>query len=605
MPEGTCTTLGIGVLGMMRKAAILILWLWGVALWGGSVAGGAPDSSGLALPQIVAGEARQPQALNWAGIYGLRQIDPGLTGAGVRLGVICRSLTYLDGNPQNDYQPNTKHACFADTQWQFYDSRGLTPRESPHSTAVCSILFGDDPAAVTPYLDPFLYQGAAPGTEGHVYELYHFVAQHVHPQNPPQVDVITASFGQELEDWWTRGIEALIEHYGLVFVASIGNGSNSSEPPFYPGAGANAISVGVVSSVNALNPATKLARFALAYPQESSAGPTDDGRCKPDLIAPGNCLVAAADGTEGYAMAGNWSSFSTPVVAGVAALLVQAARQDESLQLAVSPQGGNTVLKAVLMTSAVKLPYWRKGRLGPEDDHEAPLDYVQGAGVVDAVRAHRLLTAGRGRPGAVGTSGWDLNQLETQRTFQQVYQVTVPEPADKMLTATLTWNRHYSDQYPFHRLSDKDSDLRLEVWAVDPAHPNRDVLLDYSDSRVDNVEHIFFVTVPPYAQYKIVVTYANLSGVMPAATERYALAWTVDEKSREENILWYDLNADGIVNELDFKILMDNLMQVRKSPQSYLIGDINMDGTIDARDVQELLERHNRMADWYASHVTK
>jgi hypothetical protein len=89
--------------------------------------------------------------------------------------------------------------------------RGISP-----STAVCSILFGDDPAGGTPYLNSFLYQGAVPAAEGHVYELYYFLAQHVYPQNAPKVDVATASFGQELEDWWTCGIEAMIEHQGLV-----------------------------------------------------------------------------------------------------------------------------------------------------------------------------------------------------------------------------------------------------------------------------------------------------------------------------------------------------------------------------------------------------
>ncbi len=201
---------------MIEKAAILIARLWVVALLTGSVAAAA-ESDGPAL---------QPQALNWAGVYALRQIDPNLTGAGVRVGVICRSLTYVDGNPQNDYQPNVKHDCFRNAQLQFHDSRTLTPGESPHSTAVCSILFGDDPAGVMPNLDPFTYQGVVPAAEGHIYELIHFVAQNVHPQNAPKVDVATASFGQELEDWWTRGIEALTEHQGLVFVASIGNGSN-------------------------------------------------------------------------------------------------------------------------------------------------------------------------------------------------------------------------------------------------------------------------------------------------------------------------------------------------------------------------------------------
>jgi hypothetical protein len=580
---------------MIEKAAILISQLWVVTFLAGSVAAGATEGDS---------PARQPQALNWAGVYALRQIDPNLTGAGVRFGVICRSLTYVDGKPQNDYRPSLKHTCFQDAQLRFHDDRVLPPQESPHSTAICSILFGQDSEGKAPDLNPFLYQGVAPAAEGHVYELWHFLTQHVYPQKAPKVDVVTASFGQSLEEWWTRGIEALIEHEGLVFVASIGNGSNASEPPFYPGAGANSIAVGVVSSVNADDPATKLSHFALAYPQESSAGPTDDGRCKPDLIAPGNCLVAAADSNEGYSIAGNWSSFSTPVAAGVVGLLVQAARQDENLQLAVSPKGGNCVLKAVLMTSATKLPYWHKGRLTTEDDHEVPLDYVQGAGVVNAVRAYRLLTAGRGKPGDVSKAGWDLNQLDAAQAFQQVYHITISEPANKVLTATLVWNRHYSEKYPFERLSDKDTDLRLEVWAVNPASPSRDILLDYSDSKVDNVEHIYFGTLPGYTQYKVVVSFANLNG-QAAASERYALAWTVDEKAHEDNILWYDLNGDGIVDEQDVAILMDNLMMERKSPQAYLIGDVNGDGTIDDRDVQALLERHNLTADWYASNVTK
>jgi hypothetical protein len=582
---------------MMGKAAILVSQLWVVALLGGPVARAAPDSGSL---------ASQPQALNRAGIYALRQIDPNLTGAGVRLGVICRSFTYVDGNPQNDYQPSLKHTCFRSADLQFHDILALSARESPHSTAVCSILFGGDPAGGTPYLNSFLYEGAVPAAEGHVYELYYFLAKNVLPQRAPKVDLATASFGQELEDWWTRGIEALIEQQGLVFVASIGNGLNSSEPPFYPGAGANAIGVGVVSSVSAVDPVTKLSHFGLAYPQESSAGPTDDGRCKPDIIAPGNCLVAAADSNDGYAMAGNWSSFSTPVAAGVVGLLVQAAKEDENLQLAVSPEGGNCVLKAILMSSATKLPYWHKGRLTTEDDHEVPLDYVQGAGMVDAVHAYRLLTAGRGQPGEVAPTGWDLNQLDAGQTLQQVYRITVDDPADKVLTATLTWNRHYSRQHPFEHLFEKDSDLRLEVWAVNPADPRGDVLLDYSDSRLDNVEHLSFATLAGCTQYKIVVTYVSLNGQVPAtAGERYALAWTVEAKPHGENILWYDLNGDGIVDDRDFTILRNNLLTERKAPQTYLLGDINGDGTIDERDVAELLERINRTADWYASNVTK
>jgi len=41
----------------------------------------------------------QPQGLNYAGIYALRQLDPNLTGSGVKFAVISRSITYIDGEP--------------------------------------------------------------------------------------------------------------------------------------------------------------------------------------------------------------------------------------------------------------------------------------------------------------------------------------------------------------------------------------------------------------------------------------------------------------------------------------------------------------------------
>jgi len=588
---------------MVEKRTILGSRLWVVMLLAGwaTIAAAAPGQDDSAL---------QPQALDRAGIYALRQADPNLTGAGVRFGVICRSRTYNEeGEPQNDYQPNAKHNCFQNARLSFYDDRTVAAGVSAHSTAICSILFGEDPRGTASELAPFLYEGAVPAAEGHVYEFWHFVKklpewiQDGAARKRLTIDVATASFGWPLEDWWTRGIETLIDRDGLVVVASIGNGSNASNPPFYPGAGPNAIGVGVVSSVNATDLATKLAHFGLAYPEESSTGPTEDGRCKPDVIAPGNCLVGQADSSEGYTMAGNWSSFSTPVATGVVGLLVQAARQDARLGPAVSPKGGNCVLKAIVLNSAVKLPYWHKGRLSTEDDHEVPLDYVQGAGMVHGVHAHRLLKAGQGKPGDVPTAGWDLNQLEAEPNAPQVYRFIVEEPGNKVLTATLVWNRHYRETCPFQHASESDSDLRLEVWAVDPANAGNNVLLDYSDSRVDNVEHVYVATLAERTVYELVVSYSTGEGRLgAAANERYALAWTAAQKQAGDDILWHDLNADGIVNEQDFVIVMNNAGV--KAPEAYVFGDIDMDGDIDRDDVEAMFVHRNEQAEWRTERAT-
>jgi len=578
-----------------RRIAILAPRLWGVALLAGllTMVGTAQAQDDVLL---------QPQGLDRVGTYALRAIAPDLTGAGVRFGIVCRSVTYTDDKPENDYQPNASHACFQGTNLRFQDERDPAVGVSAHSTAICSILFGEDPEGTDPDLGSFLYQGAVPAAEGRIYEYLDFGEQYVFTQTAPPVDVITASFGFQFENWWTRAVESLIEHEGIPVVASVGNGTNASDPPLYPGASSNTIGVGVVSSVNTGDPATDLTHFALAYPERSTLGPTDDGRCKPDVIAPGNCLVARADEQRGYTMSGDWSSFATPVTAGVIGLLVQAAQQETALEEALSPKGGSCVLKAILMNSATKLPFWHKGQLSMEDDREAPLDLVQGAGMVNAVGAYRLLTAGQMLPGDVPAAGWDLNQLDAEERLPQVYRMAVDEPAGKILTATLVWNRHYSRTYPFERLDGTDSDLRVEVWAIDPENSSNDLLLDYCDSRVDNVEHIYVPMLPEYSLYELVVSYSDMEAPTSSpVSERYAVTWTVEDKPEADSILWHDLNADGIVDEADFAIFLDNRNLGLTSPDAYVIGDVNADGVIDARDLERLFANRNRTADWHVA----
>jgi len=583
---------------MLHRSANSVLGPWIAALLIGSVC-----VTGRAMAQNA--PVLQPQGLNWVGITALRSLDSSLTGAGVKLGLICRSFTIVDEEPQYDYLPNVNHSCFQNAKLRFYDDAKVPTGVSPHETAICSILFGEEPVGIASNLPPFSYQGAVPAAEGHVFELRHFITRYAFTQTRPAVDVVTASFGLPFEAWWTRGMESLAEHEGLTVIASLGNGSKASEPPLYPGAGANAIGVGVASAVNADDPATSLAYFGLVNPEQSTRGPTSDGRCKPDLIAPGNCLVAGAESDQGYTMSGTWSSYSTPVVAGVAGLLMQTAKDDKRLGGILSPDGGNCLLKAILMTSATKLPYWHKGRLTTEDDHEVPLDYAQGAGMIDAVHAHQLLTAGRGNPGNVATSGWDLNGLEGSQGLQQVYRIVLTEPANKMLTITLAWNRHYNNkEFPFEHLSDSDTDLRLEVWAVNPLNANDSVLLDYSDSRVDNVEHVHVELAAGYTSYAVIVTYSD-PGERNLPGERYGVAWTVADKPAEDtNILWEDLNADGIVDDQDVAILFTNVKVGQDSPEAYLLGDINMDGAIDVNDVKVVNARRHRKADWYTEGAT-
>jgi len=549
----------------------------------------------------------QPQGLNHSGIYALRQIEPDLTGSGVKFAVICRSIMYIDGEPQNDYRPNVRHKCFGDTKFGFHDRTELPAGISPHSTAICSILFGEDRTAFNSQLGQFYYQGAAPQAQADIYEFWHFLINNVLSCSPPDADIVVTGIGSQSEDWWTRGIDSLAEHHGLIIVAGIGNGLNANDPVLYPSAAANVIGVGVVSSVDTKNLATKLAHFALAYPEISSFGPTGDGRCKPDIVAPGNSLAADAYDPNRYEPTGNWSSFSTPVVAGTIGLLVQKAKQDPRLDSAVSQDGGNCVIKAIMLNSATKLPFWHKGQISIDDDHIVPLDYIQGAGMLNAVAAYEQLVAGQNAPGDCPTAGWDLNQLDKpasgeagSETLQNIYKIKLAEPKDKFITVTAAWNKHYSSYYPFKSLPDKDADLRLELWAVDLDNPDNDYLLDYSDSSVDNVEHIYAAADANYTNYEIVISVSDVEKEQETPkTQQYGLAWKTNAKQDNDSIFWYDLNADGIVNESDLTILLNSLLAGNKSSKTYLLGDINSDGAIDINDLKIFIEHNNLKAHWY------
>ncbi|MHC4744497.1 MAG: S8 family peptidase, partial [Planctomycetota bacterium] len=371
----------------------------------------------------------QPLALHYAGVFSLRQIDPNLTGNGVHLSMVCRSMTYLGDKPLADYRPDFAHNCLLKTPVTFHDFGEEPPNLSSHATAIASILFGRDPNASTDALGSFNYLGVVPDAEAQVHQFDHFVHNNIVPQKPPVGDVVTMSFGDTFETWWTRGIESLAERNGLIFVAAIGNGADAYDPPLYPAAGANVIAVGVVDSVSATDLATRLANFTLARPAHSTYGPTGVGRCKPDIVAPGNCLVAEPCEPNVYSPSGDYSSFAAPVVSGIAGLLVQKAQGDPALAPAVTGPAKNCLIKAILLNSATKLPFWHKGLLTEEDDRVVPLDYIQGAGMVNARGAFDQLTAGRARPGIAPPTAWDKNVLDSNEHSQRVYRIEVPEPA--------------------------------------------------------------------------------------------------------------------------------------------------------------------------------
>lgn len=556
----------------------------GLAVFGlmALVSAASYGASAESAPQI------QPQAAGFVGLWQLRQIEPGLDGDGVRIGVLARSKTYQDGQPRNDYRPNINHPSLANARLSFFDNERPSPGICEHSTAVCSILVGQDKAGWLPGLGRFVYQGIVPRAQLDIYELCYYLANPLIGLTKADLDLLTISSGFDFEDWWTRALDAMAEQQGLLVVASIGNGRSSLHPLLYPGASCNALGVGVVDPIHTDDLAVATSNFWLPSPENSSCGPTADGRCKPDLVAPGSCIVASAKTEGGYELAPSGSSFATPIVAGIAAILIQKARQEPQLAVAITPQTSGLLLKAILMNSAIKLPYWHKGRVELSDDHLVPLDYAQGAGLVDAVGAYQQLMAGRSGPGTTSPIGWDINTLDRADRQLQVYQMDIPDQKDVVIAATLVWNVHYGSSFPF--LSTGQSDLRLELWGIDPQDRQRDTLLDYSDSPVDNVEHIYIRADGHFTRYQLVVSWSGRKA-QDMAQEAYAIAWWAGQRPQQKRVLWEDLNGDGLVDQRDCTRLLQNWATSVTSPGRYLIGDINSDGLIDRQDLQIISTR--------------
>ena len=233
---------------------------------------------------------------------------------------------------------------------------------------------------------------------------------------------------------------------------------------------------------------------------------------KPDLVAPGNL-----------------TSFSTPVVAAAAGLLLQHA--DRMVEQGTAAANRSEVVKAALLGGAVKPSKWQAGEGRPLDEH-------LGAGIVNVNRALSILENGPIDPGKVtSASGWaypDLKQGETA-SFEL-------QPAGDLgrVAVTAVWNRRIDGRIA--QLRNKETGERLLAWLDGPRLADFDLrlvrieddgseaLVAASESRVDNVEHLYL---PTLAAGRYRVELIRREG--DTADERYevALAWIIDPPVEE------------------------------------------------------------------------
>jgi subtilisin family serine protease len=289
--------------------------------------------------------------------------------------------------------------------------------------------------------------------------------------------------------------------YPITILFSAGNEENDGDCPPYPwdqvsgpgGTAKNTITVGATySDTN-------------GHACFSSRGPTDDGRIKPDVSAPGDqngCLVrpminSTWPGNTYDEIAG--TSMSTPAVAGTAALLYQDYRNTHG-----GADPTSATVKALLIHTARDL-----GNVGP--DYTFGWGLINATGAVDVIRAdnHPVQTI-------------FLNQVNTGtlRTID-VYVA----PGTSQLRATLVWT---DEPGAVNAAVELVNNVDLNVthgastylpWRLDPANP-----ANAATTGVDNRNNVEQVVInsPASGTYTI-----NVRGTsIPTGPQPYTLIVT-------------------------------------------------------------------------------
>ena len=192
------------------------------------------------------------------------------------------------------------------------------------------------------------------------------------------------------------------------------------------------------------------------------------GRTKPDIVAPG--ILGA-------------TSYATPVVSSTATLLHSAA-SSFGFNDARNPEA----MKAIIMAGADKtaVPSWSNTSM-------RPLDSVYGAGQVDVYNSYRILEAGQFDGSTSFTvsdsafKGWDYGEINASQDLFWNFDTQATIDTASIL---VTWNSDYADANGNFSLGDfRLANMRLSLHNYNGSTVGNELF--FSDSLVDNVEHLF------------------------------------------------------------------------------------------------------------------
>ena len=248
-------------------------------------------------------------------------------------------IAVIDAGFNNADEIEVFDSLFANNQilstYDFVDRETDVYNDHNHGTQVLSTMAGNLPGSLigSAYKADFvLLKSEDTGSESRLEEFYWTIAAEY--ADSIGADIVSTSLGynlfdDELDNYTHDDLDgetALITiaadfaaSTGMFIVSSAGNEGNDPWGTITPPAdGDSVLAVGAVNSVQ-------------SYAAFSSVGPSADGRVKPDVTAQGSSTVVGSG--SGNITSSNGTSFSAPIIAGLAAGIWQARPELTNMQL--------------------------------------------------------------------------------------------------------------------------------------------------------------------------------------------------------------------------------------------------------------------------------
>ena len=503
----------------------------------------------LAVEPIGIIVAAHDTAVPAMGADALRRFDgspglfSGIGGASVPIGVMDTGLNIN----HLDIASNRQSICGANFVWfgggvPLQESEDLWIDEGGHGTHVTGTVAGNG------YVEP-RFAGMAPsvrhirfakvlhsegfGNSGSILPGMDFLARPTgcseagRPSDRAKPLIVNMSLSRsgrifEGRDAAARKLDSIVWSYRQFYVVAQSNEGISGFSNY--GTAKNSLAVGAAMDSG------DLAAF-------SSHGPTFDGRLAPQVVAAGVKVHSArGGGSRGEYRAISGTSMSSPAVAGVAALLMDAVPEHREQP---------ALTRARLMASAIRPDAWL------EDAEAFPMTNTNGPGALQAQYGLGMVSARTSVLNRDRADGWISGGVtaEFQGGEYAYRDITVPEGASR-LDLVMTWDEPPTDTIGSAVLND------LDLWLDRDGDCGAGACGEHvSASRVDNVEWIILRNPQP-GIYRAKVVARRVYTAAPRA----ALTWTVIRGSSTPSLR---IDADketidgGRENELTLTVTAD------------------------------------------------